>query len=300
MEVVVCAGVAAARVVLSSVQQGQIHTFVNLGIAHLQFLTLVLLISPVQSEWVETMTLVAFPTMHLTLKGTDWIGGLMDAPEWLSGMVCEGCGRLFLWTLLLSLLALLITFSSRDRRVSFQRLSVFNTLCLPDAVLAVSSVFCRWQSGLSYWHASFSFATAIQWTVFSLIAPAICFTNPVHWGNFTSTVYKEPFKIWTYALRGEMVSIVFFQHFSEVWFKPTPGLTIVLLCLMLYTCMKVQEIYWPYISREANIVSEDCYFSVLLITLWKWFQVDWLFYLGLLFPLRQVVLLKRFVYTGKK
>lgn len=292
METSLVGTVLLVRIIAARNPGNAIFTFIGLIVGFGQLVTLVLLQTPINDQFKHWSTLVLFPFMHLSVQITAIIRENTDPWPSISAYICSNCTNLFLWTFLLSCFSLILTFSSFDRVKSYNRLSIFNSLCIPDAPLAVSALFCQWSSGESYWNATFSFATSMQWTVFSVIAPAIFLAG----GNntrFTSVnEYKDSYSEWGFVIKGELVAVIYFEHFASVWFTETPGLRVVLLVLMLYMFKKIQELYWPYRLREANIVAEDCFWTAILAVIWRWFQQQWILYLALLLPCRQLILLR--------
>jgi len=272
-----------------------ICTFIGLIVGFAQLITLLLLLAPVNDQFKHWSMLLAFPFLQLSVQVTVFLRDNLAPWPSISAYLCTNCTDLFLWTFLLSCSALLLTFSTLNRAKSYSRLSVFNSICIPDAPLAVSALFCQWSSGESYWNATFSFATSMQWTVFSLIAPAIFLSGPNHARFLCENEYKDSFYEWEFMVKGELVAVVYFEHFASVWFQETPGLRVVLLVFMLYVFKKLQEIYWPYRLREANVVAEDCFWSAILAVVWRWVQQQWILYLAVLLPCRQLWLLRTLV-----
>lgn len=292
MDIGVCVGVLTTRILAARSPTIPLHTFIGLLVSFFQLLSLVLMPSGLGKDVKNWMLLLGFPFMHLSVRATNAFSTYLVPWAALEPYVCTNCKLLFLWTFLLSCTALFLTFSSFNKVTSFHRLSLFNSICMPDAPFAVSALFCQWSSGASYWNATFSFATSMQWTVFSLIAPAVFLANSYHSAFYTFNEYKENFFNWGFLIKGELVAVIYFEHFATVWFTETPGLRIVLLVLILYAFKKLQEVYWPYTLREANIVAEDCYWSAILAVLWRWFQRQWLLYAALLLPCRHLLLLR--------
>lgn len=291
METGLCVTVLLVRVLAARSPGKPVCTFIGLIVGFVQLITLVLLLSPAGDQFKHWSMLISFPFLQLSMQITAFVRANLAPWPSFTAYLCSNCADLFLWTFLLSCFALLLTFSSFDRVKSYSRLSIFNSMCIPDAPLAVSALFCQWSSGESYWNATFSFATSMQWTVFSLIAPAIFMAGPNYTRFASSNEYKESFYEWEFMVKGELVAVVYFEHFASVWFQETPGLRVVLLVFMLYVFKKLQEIYWPYRLREANVVAEDCFWSAILVVVWRWFQQHWILYLAAL-PCRQLWLLR--------